>query len=87
LYFDVEAHIGVDTQTKVILAATPGNAHHSMCLPDLFLWECGGSFYLPSNIYKYDRKDKTDLRRIKGEQAQAVFYAGRAPSRASVSSA
>jgi acyl-CoA synthetase (AMP-forming)/AMP-acid ligase II len=36
--FDVKAHIGVDSQTKVILAATPANVHDSMCLPNSCLF-------------------------------------------------
>ena len=42
MYFDVKAHIGVDSQTKVILAATPANVHDSMCLPDLLCF-CGNA--------------------------------------------
>lgn len=36
-YFGMKAHIGVDSQTKVIhsVAATPANVHDSACLPDL----------------------------------------------------
>jgi IS5 family transposase len=36
-YFGMKAHIGVDSQTKVIhaVAATPANVHDSVCLPDL----------------------------------------------------
>ena len=36
-YFGMKAHIGVDSQTKVIHAvvATPANVHDSVCLPDL----------------------------------------------------
>jgi hypothetical protein len=34
----VKAHIGVDSQTKVILAATPANVHDSMCLPNSCLF-------------------------------------------------
>jgi len=42
LYFDMKAHIGVDIQTKVILAATPANVHDSMCLPGLLCF-CGNA--------------------------------------------
>ena len=36
-YFGMKAHIGVDSQTKVIhaVAATAANVHDSVCLPDL----------------------------------------------------
>jgi transposase, IS5 family len=36
-YFGMKAHIGVDSQSKVIhaVAATPANVHDSVCLPDL----------------------------------------------------
>ena len=36
-YFGMKAHIGVDSQTKLIHAvvATPANVHDSVCLPDL----------------------------------------------------
>jgi IS5 family transposase len=36
-YFGMKAHIGVDSQSKVIHAvtATPANVHDSVCLPDL----------------------------------------------------
>ena len=36
-YFGMKAHIGVDSQTKVIhaVAATPANVHDSVCLSDL----------------------------------------------------
>ena len=36
-YFGMKAHIGVDSQTKVIHAvvATPANVHDSVCVPDL----------------------------------------------------
>ena len=73
---------------KVILGATPANVHYSMCLPDLLslLWECTRPFYYLIFINTI-KKIKTDLRRIKGEQAQVVFYAGRTPSLASASSA
>jgi transposase, IS5 family len=40
LYFEVKAHIGVDSQAKVILTATPVNVHDSMCLPDLLSLGC-----------------------------------------------
>ena len=73
---------------KVILGATPANVHDSMCLPDVLslLWECTRPFYCLIFINTI-KKIKTDLRGIKGEQAQAVFYAGRTPSLASASSA
>ena len=36
-YFGMKAHIGVDSQTKLIHAvvATPANVHDSVCLPEL----------------------------------------------------
>jgi hypothetical protein len=89
LYFEVKAHIGVDSQTKVILTATPANVRDSMCLPDLLSFggnALGRFIYLAIFINTINR-DKTDLRRIKGEQTQAAFYAGRTPSLASASSA
>jgi hypothetical protein len=42
LYVEVKAHIGVESQTKVILAATPANVHDSMCLPNSCLFPSSG---------------------------------------------
>jgi transposase, IS5 family len=36
-YFGMKAHIGVDSQTKIVhsVVATPANVHDSVCLPEL----------------------------------------------------
>jgi transposase, IS5 family len=63
-YFGMKAHIGVDSQTKVILAANPANVHDSMCLPDLRCF-CGnalGRFIYLAIFINTINKIKTDLR-------------------------
>ena len=87
-YFGMKAHIGVDSQTKVIHAvvATPANVHDSVCLPDLLhgeetrLW--GDSAYQGQTevIRKHAPKAK-DLTNRRYRYQDAVNEAERAKNK------